>query len=497
MKVLRFALIFMFLALLGSVLHAKSPWGVLAGVPEEIYFNTYAIDNLIDKRPIRYAVSKEVSPQEEAIFKNSIRKWPAETLRFIQQSGRAQEFRDIIPFLQSPLPMERSSTPEDADVYFVITQEHACGDAVACFKRPEENPYAAVVVVAEQRDDLKTLSLHEIGHYFGLADQYETANHAPHPEYSSDVNQQEKSVMDENAELTCDDADGFINLFDLRLAQRHDGSFSGRAAKGWNSLCRSSNNRYQKAKTVNRKRFDTWGMDVLDTEVILQREYEKGNIKQETLSFPDSPMHIFQVSEQDKITRDPKTRLITSVHTSMNTHLGSNKVAAPLILEKYFTYGTLTTCNGQKCMPIDVQEVVNGKRIRRRQVSILADGSLTGDVAVFLSPKQYTTVDLGTNISFKIEDRKITFFALQNEAHEIDLRGFPEQSELFRFRGDEKEICSLPLQGGCKELDFYYNTLYKAHRDHLMSFYKNFYAPLFGNKQEQVRKQVQDSIRLR
>ena len=71
MRLLRFAFIFMILALAGGLAHAKAPWGVLNSVPEEKTFSVYAIDNLIDNRPIRYAVSEDVTPEEEKSSKKT------------------------------------------------------------------------------------------------------------------------------------------------------------------------------------------------------------------------------------------------------------------------------------------------------------------------------------------------------------------------------------------------------------------------------------------
>ncbi len=498
MKLFRSLFILLALTLLAGTLHAKRPWGVLDDMVEDTSFEIYAIDNLIDKRPIHYAVAKDVTPEEEAIFKNNILKWPAEALRVIQKSGRTQEFQDILPLLQTPLHLQKVSPEQDLDIYFSIPREPACGNSVACFKHPGEEPFSQVVIVAEARNKVKKLSLHEIGHYFGLSDQYDFPSNVPHSEYSSDVSE-EGSVMDDNEELTYDDVDGFINLLDLRLAQRRNGQFSARAKKGWKSLNPRSKNMYQNATTINRQRFDSWGMDILDAEVIVRREYENGKVKQETLAFPDSPLHVFAVTEKDQVTRDPQTHLITSVQTSIKAAYGPESVSSvPLLLEKRFTYGAPTTCEGQRCIPISIQEVAHGKRIINRQIFVKADGSLAGDIAVFLSPTRYSAVDFGTNIDFKIENRKITFFFLQKDSDDIKMGGFPGQNEVFRFRGEERETCSLPLPEKCEELKFYYHTLYEAHRDHLMSFYKNFYEPLFVTPQRnQTRRQIAQATRAR
>ena len=109
MKFFRFIVGLPAVIFLACLAHAESPWGVMTETAEDTTFSTYAVDNLIDKRPIRYAVSTEVTPQEEQIFKENILKWPAQTLQFIQESGRTKEFKDILPILQHKLVLQKVS----------------------------------------------------------------------------------------------------------------------------------------------------------------------------------------------------------------------------------------------------------------------------------------------------------------------------------------------------------------------------------------------------
>ena len=52
-------------------MQAKAPWGILKETAEDTTFSIYAIDNLIDNRPIRYAVGSGITAQEEEIFKEN------------------------------------------------------------------------------------------------------------------------------------------------------------------------------------------------------------------------------------------------------------------------------------------------------------------------------------------------------------------------------------------------------------------------------------------
>ena len=78
MKVFRVTYTLLVFACLACAAHAEVPWGMLHEAAEDTTFSIYAIDNLIDNRPIRYAVSERITPQEENIFKANDSKLPAE-----------------------------------------------------------------------------------------------------------------------------------------------------------------------------------------------------------------------------------------------------------------------------------------------------------------------------------------------------------------------------------------------------------------------------------
>lgn len=510
MKGFRVVYTLLIFACLAGAAHAKVPWGLYDKTVEDTTFSIYAIDNLIDRRHVLYKSSSRVTDKEDIIFRNNINKWPAETLRIIQERGRTQEFRDIIPILENRVYVEYTPANRQPDIYVDVLEDPPCDSSIACFQRKgDDRPYSAIFIAQEDRVHFAGISLHEIGHYFGLGDQYDDGRGNSHPEYSSDVNQTDKSIMQgyeaTNGELTCDDADGFINLLDLRLAQRNNGQFSARARNSWKSLCPKSPNIYQNGKTINRQAVDAWQepSPLDDTRVIYQREYKNGEMQREMVTFTDSPIHIFQVDDKDRVKRDPKTHLILSVYTPRNTwtnapaaHAGET---ASLTWEKHFTYGKPTVRNGKNAIPISVREVVNGKEIGNRQLFISSDGELIGDGNIHLTKDNYQAIDMGKSIGFKIENRRIIFYSVYDKQIQTGVRGFPTENVTIAVDHETRLTCSLPLQGNCLEFSSYW-TLYETHRDHLMSFYRNFYEPLFNSPQQQqnsARKQIQDSIRSR
>lgn len=84
---------------------------------------------------------------------------------------------------------------------------------------------------------------HETGHSLGLSDQYKQVRSDSHPVYHTAVS--DKSVMNSSGSVTCDDADGIINLIDLVRGTSRGGEL------GWRSLCRKSKTYYVKGKPVS------------------------------------------------------------------------------------------------------------------------------------------------------------------------------------------------------------------------------------------------------
>ena len=140
MKMFRFIFNLLILVCLVCSARAEAPWGIFNETVEDTTFSIYAIDNLIDNRPIRYAIGPGITAQEEEIFKDNIRKWPQETLRFIQNQDRTQEFQDVISLLEGgrKLALQKVSLQDSPDIYRTITKnvQRDCNkiSAMACFK---------------------------------------------------------------------------------------------------------------------------------------------------------------------------------------------------------------------------------------------------------------------------------------------------------------------------------------------------------------------------
>ena len=284
-------------------LRAEAPWGILEDAVENKIKFPYVIDRVLANEPVRYAVSPGVTPQEEQLFTDSVRKWHQTTLGLIQARHRTNEFQDIIPLLKREIKFQKTSSAH-ADITISVENDY-CDKAAGCFYEHDKK----IVIATGARQDFASVMLHEVGHYWGLGDQYKKSRHNSSPIYSSPTNTVEGSVMNASDLLTCDDNDGFINLIDLRLYQTR-GKFPARATKGWWSLCKKTKNFYQEAKTVNRRE-DT--IPLADSRTDQLTSYDKrGNIREmEHLTWLDqNPMPLFAVSKGDKITRDSRGRVI-------------------------------------------------------------------------------------------------------------------------------------------------------------------------------------------
>ena len=469
---------------------ARTPWAIYQGA---VHDDSFAVDHLIDQRPILYAVSDEVTPAEETIFKENMLRWLQGTEQLIIKSKRTNEFQDVLDILHHGLTLRRVSSPAEANIYLNVTEEPNCGGNIACFEDKGYNPYHTIWVHKQNRDNISHITLHEIGHFYGLADQdgkwiiFASANH------SCDVNPQ--TLMASVApDLTYDDADGFINLIDLHLAQRHDGKFSKRAQKGWKSLDPDSRNIYQNAQTITRQAAGTWVAEQGDNKRVISRTYKKGTLQEEKNGWlQQSPMEIFYISGSGTILRDPKTHLISSVSTVERQTQAT--------YARYFTYGNPVKKDGQTAIPVSVRETINGKEFNRREVYINAAGELTGIENIYLTKNRYnTTVTLGDQTLSIYLDGDLTdpahtrYTVLDFNQPQSILKGeINGQMADFVYNG-YSESYPMPPQTWQTFYPFY--SLATTHMSYVTSFYKNFYEPLFGlsQQQEQIRDQLNKSL---
>ncbi len=474
---------------------AKAPWGILTETVGDTSFSVYAIDNLIDARPIRYAFSDEDAEKED-IFKQNIQSWPQETLRFIEEEKRTEEFEDIIPYLRRNLDLQKVSDKNEADVYVDISDTN--WEDINYFKEKGKTPYSLIYITTQAKNaSFRSTSLHEIGHYFGLGDQYVTARGNSHLEYSSDVNTVYGSIMDNADHITCDDADGFINLLDLRLAQRNGGNFSARSQTGWKSLCSNASNTYQDAKTITRNPVDKVLEERLTMQMLTIREYKQGKIFRNTQIGLYTPLDVFLVLENDShVVRDPQTHLISSI-TENVTQTVYTPQGEPLeqevVLVRLFTYGPRRQNEqGVPIIPLQVSGTINGVEVYRMDLTLAAKGTLVSGLnKTSFSDKIY--LSQGADLNARQLQVRFSFPSGFSEFSQTSYMVFFSGGSL---RGARKDVFvtftdsqsgetvnyNLPLLKQSSDEIYVYYALARLHESALNSFYKNFYVPLFSAK---------------
>lgn len=244
-------------------------WGISSDYEtDDSRDSTYCMDKFLSGSSISYYIKygSNRTLEEDFLYDNltieAFRLWPLFVKNQIIKAGRESEFADIMPLLTKSVSLKKLSSPVQGALTVRFVNENKlieiCGEGTGgCFSMSENS--ITVPLISQKEDDCYTREdvlaslTHEIGHFYGLADQYQEAIEFSSATHStSDRVDTEDSLMAIGNSLGCDDADGFINLIDFTLAQ-NKGAYSTRAQKGWKSFC--DDTMYQNAKVLNRTPF--------------------------------------------------------------------------------------------------------------------------------------------------------------------------------------------------------------------------------------------------
>ncbi len=266
-KYIRFFLIF--ISFFSALSVAAAQWGITSDYEtDDSRDSTYCMDKFLSGSSISYYIKygSNTTLEEDFLYDNltieAFRLWPLFVKNQIIKAGREAEFADIMPLLTKSVSLKKLSSPVKGALTVRFVNENKlielCGEGSGgCFSMSDQS--ITVPLISQKEDDCYTREevlaslTHEIGHFYGLADQYQEAiefNSATHS--TSDRVNSEDSLMAIGSSLGCDDADGFINLIDFTLAKNR-GSYSTRAQKGWKSFC--DDTMYQNARVLNRTPF--------------------------------------------------------------------------------------------------------------------------------------------------------------------------------------------------------------------------------------------------
>lgn len=301
------------------------------------------------------------------------------------------------------------------------------------------------------------------------------------------------------SQITCDDVDGFINLFDLRLAQRNNNQFSERAENGWESLCPSSVNIYQRATTLTRNVASAFILGRWDGFQLTSRRYEKGKLIAQTSAYPLEPLQVFAISPEDIVIRNHKTKKVVYVRTVLKGEVEIPQKGKPssvdMIWEKEFTYPYPEYDVPRPILKIIVKHMVDGVFLGEQEMEIYPDGCLFGAFGGALYSDAYYA-DIGSmEVALTLKDKQVEEFTIKDKETWQNLRGVPNQAAaVFYGFNDTRRQYKLPLSARAGKYVQSLMSVYNLCYDNLMSFYKNFYEPIY-EYYEQNRHEEENPIR--
>ena len=193
----------------------------------------------------------------QKLIEDSYKEWFSYTAKLIRNQKRQTEFSDVLPILDRGIKVQFSAQERDIDFSVMSRKEvlAACdGLGAGCyFFGQKNNNFIPHIYIPKDSFPLNLLfgssefteeaALHEIGHSLGLSDQYAFArDNNTHAVYHS--SKPAESIMETNSSLTCDDADGIVNLIDITLGTSRGGD------TGWRSFCKDSSDYYSHGKVL-------------------------------------------------------------------------------------------------------------------------------------------------------------------------------------------------------------------------------------------------------
>lgn len=242
--------------LLGALGVWAAPWGVVNGyVDEDTPSQTgekFLLRKILNGQVLSVGLEKNIYTEERyeklsQLIQDSYNDWFFNAARHIEQTGREAEFADILPILRQGIRLQIVEQGSDINFSFIPLREiqAQCGRGTGgCYTPDGAVPHIYLPsdltlfqILSFGRETAKRFRTHEIGHSLGFSDQYFQAR-----SINSDVMygsaQERASVMQLSKHLTCDDADGMINLIDITRGIRRGGD------KGWKTLCPQSQEYY-------------------------------------------------------------------------------------------------------------------------------------------------------------------------------------------------------------------------------------------------------------
>ena len=216
-----------FLFIFSASFSFAAPEAPYAHLVEYNEINKNFFEKLISGKEATYKIctqeddSKQYISDKKAntMFMNAISNWLYRTRYYISKNKAEEKFSDILKITngQHNLRQVPCSDTAKTDLTIKYTENHSlCEEgAKGCIELSEGIIYININGWNKDYEDTLT---HELGHAFGLADQYHGAIYKGSFLYNSKVFR--PTIMNYSTKVTCDDVDGFISSID-RLKGTH------------------------------------------------------------------------------------------------------------------------------------------------------------------------------------------------------------------------------------------------------------------------------------
>ena len=278
-------------------------WGLEKRAEEDPFGPGFAMVKIISNKPISYFIKENTQAKKrlqtrgkfqstlsnQAFVMYALNSWFKYAADTISNTGRQQEFADVLPLLSSDIKLTPASSEDNADIIFYFTSEReitqVCGEAAAGCKSGIEIyipflEYEQTNPDLYESGDIETTVIHEIGHFLGLSDQRLWANNSSVVHSTAHRYQGTDSIMAiMGTKLGCDDVDGIINVIDWAKAQLNHGIYSQRAQRGWRTFCKNDTTVYVEAQVPNKQ-------DVVAEQCVYSFDKSRGGLSQKRCPEP-------------------------------------------------------------------------------------------------------------------------------------------------------------------------------------------------------------------
>lgn len=166
---------------------------------------------------------KEAATYEE-IARRAITAWFAVPEKTIRENNRTDEFKEEYKVFADGIKVAFVSDEPDITISILELDEllELCDGSTGCYNPENREIKVGEITEKHPKEKLLRTLTHEVGHAFGLTDQYKEAlydNMTISHEYGSPEESRD-SIMNTADEIGLDDVDGMINALDLEWLSR-------------------------------------------------------------------------------------------------------------------------------------------------------------------------------------------------------------------------------------------------------------------------------------